>query len=161
MSGYPNEGHPYGGTTSPYANGNPNAYYSNSNFGYGEEMVEFDVLNHGHGHGDDPAYLNNVNMNVNNNNGYDPNDRSMGRSPPKPIRPGLNPTEDFVSPVRTPLGAPMGAPGWPLPNRRPGYDRPHVDSFASVASTPNGSRSATPAFVRIFPRYCAFAIKSS
>ncbi|KAI7977684.1 hypothetical protein EIK77_010275 [Talaromyces pinophilus] len=144
MSGYHN-GH-YGGTTSPYGNGNngngnPNAYYgNNSNYGYGEEMVEFDVLNHGHGHGHDAAYMNSMNM----NNNYDPNERVMGRSPPKPIRPGLQPAEEFVSPVGTPLGTPGAQVGWPLPSRR-GHDR-HVDSFHSVASTPNGSRSATPAF---------------
>lgn len=141
MSGYHN-GH-YGGTTSPYSNGNngnanPNAYYGNNNYGYGEEMVEFDVLNHGHGQGQDAAYMNSVNLNDN----YDPNERPMGRSPPKPVRPGLQPAEDFVSPVGTPLGTP-GAHhvGWPLPSRR-GHD-----SFASVSSTPAGSRSATPAFV--------------
>lgn len=146
MSGYHN-GH-YGGTTSPYGNrnenngnGNPNAYYANSNYGYGEEMVEFDVLNHGHGHGHDAAYMNSMNM----NNNYDPNERVMGRSPPKPIRPGLQPVEDFASPVGSPLGTPGGQPGWPLPARSR-HDR-HVDSFASVSSTPAGSRSATPAFV--------------
>lgn len=141
MSGYHNDH--YGGTTPPYGNGrgngnaNGNAYYGNNNYGYGEEMVEFDVLNHGHGHGNDAVY-NNVNMN--NNNGYD-NDK------PKPVRPGLQPAEDFMSPAGSPMGTPMGGQsGWPLPTRR-GHDRSHVDSFASVSSTPAGSRSTTPAFV--------------
>lgn len=141
MSGYHN-GH-YGGTTSPYGNGNngnPNAYYGNNTYGYGEEMVEFDVLNHGHGQ-NDAAYMNSVNM----NDHYDPNERHIGRSPPKPIRPGLQPADDFASPMGSPLGTPGGQMGWPLPTRR-GHDR-HVDSFASVSSTPAGSRSATPAFV--------------
>ena len=114
---------------------------NNNHYGYGEEMVEFDVLDHDHGYTNDHQYMNNISMN--DMNGYDPPERQQMRSPPKPIRPGLSPTED------------MGSPGWPLaaPNRRINDRR--VDSFASVSSTPVGSRSGTPAFVR-FPVTLSF-----
>lgn len=126
-------GHTQYGNNSPY--GQNAANYSHSNYGYGEEMVEFDVLHHGHGqhaaYTNDHQYMNSMNMQ--DHYDHDPNERVTMRSPPKPIRPGLSPTEDM--------------PGWPLAvNRRPGQDRPHVDSFASVSSTPNGSRAGTPAF---------------